>query len=530
MFAIDIPSLTIALAQVFAYDTILFIALGLIIGITAGAIPGLGHGLPIALALPLTLIIPFNQSIGLLIGIYKGGNFGGSITAVSFGTPGTSGAAATVDDGYALTKKGRGREALGMCLYSSTFGDTLSDLVLIFAAIPIGLFAPRLGPFELTALFTLSLTLVIFFAADDPPRGLASAGIGFFLAVIGRDVLGPQVRYTFGISALRSGVPLVPLLMGMFAFPEMIYQLHQWIQRYVYAARAQKDMQNAQEEGTKKMRMFFCDDNTQSTEYSSKESADKSGPPLSFKNFVKSWRGLAIGTICGTVFGALPGPGATVSSYSAYGLAKRFSPYAEFYGKGSLEGLASAESANSATTGATFIPLLTFGVPGSSIAALFLAALLLQGIPVGPRVIVDHPTTVYTLFLVLLVANPMILLIGKVLIPIFSRICMLSAHYLWPIIGLTALIGTYSLNNRAVDMLLALAAGLLGFLFRRFRIPIGPFILTYMVSPLFEAALRQSISLSRGNILNFFSSSISITLWSFVVVAVLLFIRRKKKA
>ncbi len=497
----DMDALMAAFAVVVAWDTALFILIGVAVGVSVGAIPGLAHNLPMALVLPMAFFLPFHQTMGLLVGTYKGGTYGGSITAISFGTPGTPGAAATVQDGYALTKKGKGLKALLMGLYASVTGDMFSDIVLIFVAVPIGMFAPRFGPAELTALYFLSLSLVVVFSTEDPGRGILSAAIGFLLACVGRDIITGSLRFTFGVRALEAGIPLVPLLMGLFAMPEVIRQLHVVLIKPQLAGRLgekAKQLEKLKEVG------------------------------LTFREFIGCWRGLAIGSVLGTFLGALPGPGATLAAYTAHSATQRFSKDPE-YGRGSLEGVAAAEAGNNATCGATFVPLLTFGIPGSSIAALFMAALMMEGIPLGPRVIIDHTVHIYTLFLLLLLANPFNLLVGRLLIPVYSKLAQLPATVIWPIILVVLVLGTYSYSTRPFDITIAIAAGLLGFFMQWYKIPVGPLVLAYLVAPLFEASLRRSLIIARGDYTFFFGSSISITIWIITIISIVFFIRGRKK-
>jgi len=498
----DMEAMREAFFTVFALDTALFIMLGVAVGISVGAIPGLAHSLPIALVLPFSFILPLHQTMGLLIGTYKGGTYGGSITAISFGTPGTSGAAATVADGYALTKLGKGKKALQMGLYASVTGDVLSDLALIFLVVPIGMMAPRFGPAELSALYFLALSLVVVFSTENPGKGILAAGIGFFLAIIGRDILTGGLRFTFGIRYLQAGFPLVPLLIGFFAVPEIIKQFQGIINKPDDAGLLGED----------------------ATAFLKVKEAG-----LTLKEFLDSWKGIGIGTIIGTLLGALPGPGATLCSYTAYSVTSQISRD-ENYGHGALEGVATAEAANNATCGATFIPLLTFGIPGSSIAALLMAALIMQGVPVGPRVVVDYTVVVYTLFLLLLLANPFNLLFGRLLIPVYSKLTKIPAAILWPAITIILVIGTYALNNRPFDIVITLIAGLVGYFFRWFKLPDGPLVLSFLVAPLFEANFRQALTISRGDFTYFFTSGISQVLWIVTILTIFFFIRKRRKS
>lgn len=495
MFEVNVDALISIFTTVNFFELGLFLAMGTAIGISVGAIPGLSPALAIALALPIVLWLPIHEGLALLVGTYKGGTFGGSITAICFATPGTSASAATVADGYALTRKNQGGKALKTSLYASVVGDSTSDLALIFIAIPLGALAPLLGPPQLTALFFLALTIIIIFSADDPARGIISAGTGFLLGAVGRDVHTGVIRLDFGLYGLHSGVSLVALLLGLFSIPELIFQLNKlWKQRRQDYKEPTLDAQ----EGMKQK--------------------------LTLREFLATWRGLVVGTTTGTLVGALPGPGATLAAFVGYGLTRQFSRKPEEYGKGSLEGIAAAESANNATCGATLIPLLTFGIPGSLIAGLFGAALMMKGIPPGPRVIVDYPETIYLLFLIFLLGNPIALVLGRILIPVFTRLAYVPAIVMWPIIGVFVVTGTYGFEIREFDVLILLFAGALGFAFRLMRIPFGPLVLAFLVGPLFEESLRRSLTIARGNYFYFIESPVSLGLWIACAAAIALFL------
>ncbi|RQD68838.1 MAG: hypothetical protein D5S00_08350 [Tindallia sp. MSAO_Bac2] len=499
--AIDTVALSGAVADVFTIQTILFIMMGIVVGISVGAIPGLAHSLPIALVLPFSFILPLAQTMGLLIGTYVGGTYGGSITAIAFGTPGTSGAAATVADGYGLTQMGKGKKALQMGLYASVLGGFFGSFVLIFLVVPIGRMAPSFGPGELTALYMLALSLVVVFSAENPGKGIMSAGIGFFLAIIGRDIITGGLRFTFGIRQMQSGFPLVPLLMGFFALPVIVKEIHEFI----------KDPDKSGDLGESIL-----------------DEAKKKEPGLTIKELFKSGKAIGIGSVLGTFLGALPGPGATLASYTSYSVYSQISRDKN-YGKGSLDGVAAAEAANNATCGATFIPMLTFGIPGSSIAALMMAALVMEGVPVGPRVVVDHTQVVYTLFILMLMTNPLNLVFGWLLIPVFTKLSKIPAQVLWPIIAIFLVIGTYAYSNMPYHTIIAIVSGFIGYFYKWYKLPDGPLILAFLVTPLFEASFRQALTIARGNYLYFVSSPISIGLWTVTILSIFFFLRRKKE-
>ena len=506
MEALDIVALQTALGDVFTVQTIFFASLGVVIGISVGAIPGLAHTLPIAMVLPFAFVLDLAPFMGMLIGTYTAGTYGGSITAIAFGTPGTASASATVADGYALTQAGKGKKALQMALYASLVGASISAFFLIFLVVPIGRLAPRFGPAELTALFCMALALVVVFAAENPGKGIMSAGIGFFLAVIGRDPITAGLRFTFGLRELQAGFPLVPLLMGFFAVPVIIKEIGK-----ILSKPAKSEEGELGEDILEKVK--------------------KREEGLTLKEFLGSWKAMGVGSLIGTFLGALPGPGAVLASYTSYSINSQLTKDKN-YGKGSLDGIAAAEAGNNGTCSATFIPMLTFGIPGSSISALLMAALIMQGVPLGPRVVIDHTAVVYTLFLLLLIAVPAKYIFGRLLIPVFSTLTKIPAAILWPIITVFLVIGIYAYDHTPFHIVLALAAGLVGYFYNWYKLPPGPMILAFLVAPLFERAFRNALTMSRGNPLFFIRSNIAFGLWLTTVVAIVLFVwnrRRLKK-
>jgi len=485
MFDILAQAMTLALSP----KVMLFALIGIAVGVTVGAIPGLSGDMAIAVLLPFVFVMEPAAALGLLVGIYKGSMFGGSISAITFGVPGTAGAAATVIDGYQAKLAGRPNQALHTALYSSVIADTSSDLVLIFLALPLALVALKFGPVEFFALYVISLTLVAALTMGKVARGIAAAALGVMLAMIGRDPITGALRLTFGVPELSGGIGLIPLLVGVFAVSEIMIQ----------AARAWA-IRAARQTGA-------AGDSAAGRAYDAK--ADR----LDWETFRGTWRATAIGTGMGTFIGALPGAGSSLAAFMSYGLAQRLARHPERFGKGSLEGVAAAEAGNSATSGATFIPLFAFGIPGSATAALFGAAMIMMGITPGPTMIRDNMTIIYALFLILIYANLFNLGISKLLLPFYSRIAMLRPHYVLPIVLGLAILGTYAASNSVKDIWLLLAAGVLGIVLRWFGVPLGPLVLGFIVGPGLEQSLRQALMLGRNDWTHLVGSPIAIGIY-----------------
>ncbi|MGY6548890.1 MAG: tripartite tricarboxylate transporter permease [Roseinatronobacter sp.] len=490
-----------ALSLAFSPEVIFFVAVGVFMGVTLGAIPGLSGDMAIAILLPVVFFLEPAAALGLLTGIYKGGMFGGSISAISFGVPGTPGSAATAIDGYAAKLKGIPNKALNTALYSSVIGDTTSDFVLIFLALPLAVVALTFGPVEFFALYAFSLLLVSALTRGKVAKGVAMAALGVLLAMIGRDPIGGSIRLTFGIPELAGGLALIPVLVGIFAVSELIIQLSRaWMER---ARRIVDD--------TKAQAQSLLGD------------YDASKDKLSFAEFRATLKATWIGTATGTMIGALPGAGSSLAAFLSYGLAQRFSRQPEDFGKGALEGVAAAEAGNSATAGSTLIPLFAFGIPGSATAALFGAAFILMGMTPGPSLINNHTEIIYALFLILIYANVINLVLSHFLLPLYSKIAMIEGRILLPIVCVLAILGTFAAGNSVIDVWVLLFAGLLGVVLRLYSFPLAPLILGFIVAPGAERALRQSLLIGRGEWTHLLSSPIAIGLYAVAALMILTF-------
>ena len=383
---VDMSALLEALSVVFQVETMLWLFLGVAVGVGVGAMPGLSPAPAIALLLPLTFTLSLPATLGLLIGVYKGGIYGGSISAISFATPGTAESGATVIDGYKLMQKGQGKKALHMALYASVTADFLSDLLTILVAPTLALVALNFGPSERLWLMCLAIALLGALSGEHFAKGFLSAAIGLFIGTIGADPVSMVARNTFGQWWLSGGIHLIPLIIGLFAVATMFEKLVEVVRD----------------------RAMDIHDRVQSTV----EALSGKSEGLSFAEYRSCWKEMAIGTGVGSFVGVLPGLGATVGAFLSYGIAKQISPEKQI-GTGRLEGVAAAESGNNATCGPTLVPLLAFGIPGSTIAAMVGGALAIQGVVAGPRMFELYPTAIYALFVILIVANFVNLFVGR---------------------------------------------------------------------------------------------------------------------
>jgi putative tricarboxylic transport membrane protein len=487
-----------ALTLVFTWKTMLWLAIGVAIGVGAGAIPGLTATGGVALVLPLTFAMDTAGALGLLIGLYKGAIYGGSISAISFATPGTPEAAATVWDGYKMMRAGKGRKALLMALYASVTADFLSDLITIIIAPLLAIIALSFGPSERFWLMALAVTLLGALSGRHLAKGMLSAAFGVFFGTVGPDPVGAVSRNTFGLWWLQGGIHLIPLFIGVFAMGRMIEE----------AVRLLRERGKAEELGKKVSALM-----------------SRTSEGLSLREYLSTWKEMAIGLGIGSFVGMLPGLGATVGAFLSYSVAKQASPQKKF-GSGVIEGVAAAEAGNNATVGPTLVPLLAFGIPGSSTAALIGGALMFQGATPGPRMFELFPTVVYALFIILLIGNLFNLGIGRAFAFLYAKLGELPQPLLIPLIILMAIIGSYAFQLNPYDVVVMLFFGLIGFGMRVFGIPEAPMVITFLIAPMAEESIRKALLINQGDWLAaVFHSPLAIGLCAATIVLTIIAIR-----
>ena len=495
-----------ALHLALAWENLLYTVLGVIVGVSFGAIPGLSGFLAIALVLPFTYFMHPVAAMALLLGIYKGGMFGGSISAVTFGVPGDAPAAATVFDGFPLTKKGKPYTGLNTALYSSITGNLLADLVVIFTFVPLGILSLMFGPRELFALMLVCVITLIVFVQDGVIKAAIGAMIGFFVSTIGPDPIMNYPRLSFGIPYLEAGIPLTPFVVGLFAFSEMLVQ---------FSRSCVKSANASQQERSDLSQMI------------KHRSPDDQFSVRAW--LTTTWRETLLGSGIGILLGALPGPGGTMAAFSSYAFAGRLSKNRGRMGTGIPEGVAAAESANSATVGPTLIPLFAFGIPGSATAGLFMGAFMLQGISPGPGLFTDYMDVMLAIFMIMLAGTAANLVVSKlVMIPVFSRLGAIDARLLIPVLMPLLILGIYSIQNRPFDVLILVGAGLLGLTLRRLEVPLAPTVVAYIIGGMFEKHFRRGLILGGSDLTYWFASPIALGLYVVGIATSILLLRRRK--
>jgi len=474
-------------------ENLIYIFGGVVLGVIMGAIPGLTATMAIALIIPLTYTLTPTQSLIMLLAAYNAGTFGGSISAILIGTPGTPAAAATVKDGYQLALQGKGGKAIKTALFASCFGCIFSSIILIIIAQPIAKFALNFGPAEYAVLMIFSLTLIASASGGNIKKGLIGGAFGLIAGCVGMDAVYSIPRLSFGVMKLSSGIDLVVMLVGMLAMSEILKQVESIAEGHTEA--------HLPEPKDKKDYAFTKED-----------------LKLSIPHWLRS-------SPLGCAIGALPGLGPALACFLGYDMAQRFAKEPEKFGKGSVEGVAAAESANNAVCGANMIPLLSLGVPGDTGAAIIIGAFIVQGLTPGPLIFKESPETVYNVYAGLIVCNIALAIVVLLLWKLFAKICSIETTLIFPCILMFCIIGVYALNRSLVDVWIMLVFGVIGYLLSKFKFPMAPILIGFILSPIFEKNFRRALTLYDGDYGIFFSSPLCWVFWIVTAVSVLVLVR-----
>lgn len=457
------------------------ILLGTISGVLIGSLPGLTATMGVALLVPFTFGLPIEQGVGMLLGIFCGAIYGGSISAILIRTPGTPAAAATVLDGYPLNQKGQAGRALSMSIFASFVGGFSGALIMTFLSPQISRLALEFSAPEYFGLAIFGLSIIISISGPSIVKGIIAGFFGMLLSTIGSDPMSGYPRFTFGSMNLFEGPAFIPTLIGLFALSEVFKGVEN-----IYTQAKIK---------TVLTRIF---------------------PTMSDIKRV----GLTIfkSSIIGTFIGAIPGAGSDISAFVAYSEAKRSSKNPENFGKGEITGVAASESANNACTGGAMIPMLSLGVPGDAVTAVLLGAFVIQGLQPGPLLFKEHLDVVYNVFAGMMVANFLMFFVGIFGIKFFVRIISIDRSTLLPVIFLLSLVGAYSMRSSMFDVGLAIVFGVIGYFMQRYEFPVSPILLSLILGPLAESSLRRSLIVSQGDFSILVTRPISLTL---IILAIL---------
>lgn len=461
-------------------SSLIFILIGVTAGIIVGCLPGLTATMGCALLIPFTFSLPPVQGLLLLMGIFTGGIYGGSISGILIRTPGTPAAAATLLDGYPLSLKGEAGKAIGIATIASFVGGTIGALTMAFLAPEIAQFGLRFGPPEFFALAIFGLSMIISISGESLLKGAIAALFGLLITTIGFDPLSGVPRFSFGNDNLLGGITFIPALIGLFGFAQVFRNIE-------------------------KMEIV-------------PQVKSKVGKILPrFKEVKPLLPTMAKSGCMGAMTGSVPGLGCDVAAFIAYGEAKRTSKQPEEFGKGALEGVAAPEAANNGATGGAMIPMLTLGVPGDAVTAVLLGALTIHGFQPGPLLFRDHLEIVYPIFAGMILCQLALLMVGLAGARLFSRLINIDIKVLTPVIFLLCIVGSYSMRFSFFDAGLALSIGVLAYFMGKAKFPVSPILLALILGPMAEQNMRRSLMLSHDDPTIFFTRPISAV---FLVLAV----------
>ena len=483
-----------ATGLLFTLENILWINLGVFIGSVFAAIPGLSVILCVILFLPVTYSMTAIPGMMFLLGIYCAGGYGGSVSAILINTPGTPHAAATMLDGHPLSEKGRTKAALKIALYASTFGGIFSALMLLFLGPQVARVAAQLGTAEYFMVCVFGLTIIAGVSGKSMIKGLISACLGLLISCVGSDPMTSYDRFTFGVSRLYLGLDLAVCLIGLFALVEIM-------------SKAEKRLDRLNLDTTQ-----IKDDGV-----------------ITKAEYKRMARPVLLSSIIGVMVGIIPGTGASEASWFSYNTAKNMSKHPEEFGHGSVEGIAAAESANNAVTGATLIPLLTLGIPGDGTVAIMLSALMINGLNPGLSLFTTQGDIMYAIMLGLILVNIFMLLQGKFLTSLFAKVVSIPQEILTPIIVIFCFAGAYSVNENYFDVGIALIFGMLAWILRKLELPPVPILLGLVLGSMTETNFRRALLISNGSPKIFFSSVYCIIFLVLILLAVGAIVRGKMK-
>ncbi len=459
--------------EILQLGNILFCFIGVVSGIVIGAMPGLTPTMGVALFLPFTFGMQPVTAFALLLGIYVGGTYGGSISAILIRTPGTPQAVATVLDGYPLARSGKASEALSTAAIASGFGGIFSNIVLILLAGQIAKVALAFGPAEYFAIGIFGLSIVASFCTKSVPKGLFSCCIGLLISTIGVDPLGGMARFTYGPQML-GGIQTVSSLIGLFALSEVFGKA-------VASNREEK-----------------------------REATEISNKLVPLKEVTSNIGNMFRSATIGTFIGIVPATGGGIAAFLAYNEAKRASKHPERFGTGEYAGIFAAEAANNGVTGGALVPLLTLGIPGDTITAVLMGALTIQGLTPGPMLFQKSPEVVTGIYVMLLICNVMMLVLGLLGTRVFMHVIKIPNNVLLPCVMILCFMGSFAAGNKLFDIQTTMVMGIVGFLFAIAEIPAAPALLGIILGGTIESNYRRALIVSKGSNMIFIQKPISL--------------------
>ena len=461
--------MTVAAGEIFTPAVIGYIVLGVLIGYIVGALPGMNRTTAIALAIQFTFTMPAAAALSFLIGINKGGAAGAAVSAILLNVPGEPSAVVTTYDGYPMTRQGKARKALMIALLASVAGDLLATVTLILLAQPIARFAIGLGPIELAAILVFSITFIAAVSGDSFYKALIAWFLGLLLSAPGIDIETGLPRLTFGMLELYDGIPLLAVAIGTLALSEILVQIDDgWRGDHRYPQMQADTTENPE-------------------------------PVFDRRDAARITPAILRGSLVGTMVGILPGLGATLASFLAYTWTRQSSKTPEAFCKGAPEGVAASESADNATVPAALIPVFAIGVPGSLSTALLMGAFMMHGLTPGPFLFKESGAVVYAIYLGMLLASVALLAVGLFGQRIFAMVIQVRKSVLLPVIVFLCVVGAYMEAGGMFGVYMMLVFGFVGYFMKKFDYSFVTFVVGYVLGPMAELTIRQSLIISDSN-------------------------------
>ncbi len=449
---------------------LLYCFIGVLLGTLTGVLPGIGPSGTIAILLPITFHAPAVSSIIMLAGIFYGAMYGGSTTSILVSIPGEPSSIVTCMDGHQMARQGRAGPALGISAFGSFIAGTVGVVGLMLIAHPLARMALKFGPPEYFSLMILGLIILIYLTQKSLMKAISMGAFGLILSFVGLDIVSGKMRFTFNADELLDGVGIVPIAMGLFGVAEVLENLEQ----------------------SEEMKLF---------------ESHIHGLLPSLKDWADSIWPILRGTVIGFFLGILPGGGAILASFVSYAVEKRVSRHPERFGRGAIEGVAGPEAANNAASSTGFIPLMTLGIPANVVMAMLFAGLLIHNVTPGPLLLKDHPDVFWGVVTSMYTGNVLLLVLNLPLIGMWVQITRIPFRLLFPLIILFCVIGVYSINNSVFDVWIMILFGGIGYFMKKCDYEPAPLTLAYVLGPMLEQALRQSLIMSNGSPMIFVTPS-----------------------
>jgi putative tricarboxylic transport membrane protein len=464
--------------------------IGSVIGTLVGVLPGVGPLAALALLLPVTFTLPPVGGMVMLCSIFYGAMYGGSTTSVLLNIPGEAASVVTCIDGHQMARQGRAGAALGIAAMGSFIAGTIGVVVMTFFAPLIAAVAIRFGPPENFGLMVLGLVCTLFMISGSPVKGVLMVALAFLAAAVGIDVVNGRERFTFGSINLSGGIELLSVVIGLFGLTEVFFNVESMVKGTVLAERIR-------------------------------------GLWPTRADWRASWRPMLRGSGVGFLLGLVPGGGPVTASFISYAMEKRISAHPQRFGKGAIEGVAGPESANNAAVAGSIIPVLALGIPGNPVTALLLGALIIQGIQPGPLFMTQRPDLFWGIVASMYVGNVFLLVLNLPLVGLWAQLLRIPYRVLFPVVLLLCVIGAYSANKNVFDLWVMLGFGVAGYVLRKLDYDLAPFVIAFVLAPLLEQSLRQSLVMSPDGAMILIQRPVTVLLLAASAVLAALMFRRK---